>query len=126
MENEYLKSINIKETNSLLVSLKTYALENNVPIITDDGISFMNQIIKLSNVKTVLEIGTAIGYSAINMALKNDVLITSIERNTEMHKRAVINVKQAKLEEKIKLLNEDALEFDDTSIGKFDLIFIVC
>ena len=124
MNNEYLANINIKETNSLLVSLKMYALENNVPIITDEGINFINQIIKLSNIKNILEIGTAIGYSAISMALKNDVLITSIERDNKMYELAKKNVNNALLNDKIKLINEDALDIDASKIGMFDLIFI--
>ena len=124
MNSEYLTSINKKETNNLLVSLKMYALENNVPIITDEGINFINQIIKLSNVKRILEIGTAIGYSAISMALKNDVLITSIERDSKMYELAQKNVSKALLDTEIKLINADALEIDTTKIGIFDLIFI--
>ena len=124
MNNEYLEKINIKETDLLLVSLKEDAFKNNVPIITSEGINFINQIIKLSNVKTILEIGTAIGYSAISMALKNDVLITTIERNIEMYEIAQKNVKKAMLEDKIKLVNNDALEIDKASLGMFDLIFI--
>jgi predicted O-methyltransferase YrrM len=121
---EYLENINNKETNSLLVSLKSYALLNNVPIITDDGISFIKQIIKIKDVKTILEIGTAIGYSAINMALNSDVLITTIERDEEMYLKAINNIEFAKLEDKIKVIYDDALEVDETSLGKFDLIFI--
>ncbi len=124
MINEYLERINQKETNELLLSLKKAALLNNVPIITDEGINFINQIINLSNVKTVLEIGSAIGYSAINMALKNDVLITTIEREDQMYNEALKNIKKASLENKITIINQDALEIDDDLLGKFDLIFI--
>ena len=124
MENEYLSSINIKETNNLLVSLKTYALKNNIPIITEEGINFINQIISLSKVKNILEIGTAIGYSAINMALKNDVIITSIEKNEMIYNQAQKNIKEALLEDKITLINKDALEIDETLLGSFDMIFI--
>lgn len=124
MKNKYLESVNIKETNPLLVSLKKYADTNNVPIITNEGIHFINQIILLSNVKNVLEIGTAIGYSAINMALKHDVSVTTIERNNEMYELAKINIKKAKLEKKITLINSDALELDETTMEMFDLIFI--
>jgi len=124
VKNKYFESVNIKETNPLLVSLKKYADTNNVPIITDEGIHFINQIILLSNVKNVLEIGTAIGYSAINMALKHDVSVTTIERNNEMYELAKINIKKAKLEQKITLINSDALELDETTMEMFDLIFI--
>lgn len=124
MNSEYLENINIKETNPLLVSLKMYALENNVPIITDEGINFINQIIKISKVKKVLEIGTAIGYSAINMALKNKILITSIERNDEMYQIAKENIEKAGLQNSIELINKDALDIDETKLSSYDLIFI--
>jgi len=124
MINEYLQKVNLKETNKLLISLKEDAFKNNVPIITDEGINFINQIISLSNAKTILEIGTAIGYSAINMALKNDVLITTIERDEKMFTQASKNVKKALLEKQITLINQDALEIEDEEIKMFDLIFI--
>ncbi len=121
---EYLESINKKETNSQLVSLRLFAKENNIPIITNEGIHFLNQIIRLKNIKNVLEIGTAIGYSAINMASKNDITITSIERKDNMFQQATKHIKDAKLESKITLIKADALEIDETKLGKFDLIFI--
>ena len=124
MIKEYLKNINIKETNSLLVSLKTYALNNNVPIITDDGISFIKQMINLKNVKTILEIGTAIGYSAINMALNSNCVITTIERDKDMYNKAIENIEVAELNDRISVINEDALDIDETNLGFFDLIFI--
>ena len=124
MIKEYLKNINIKETNSLLVSFKTYALQNDVPIITDDGINFIKQLINLKGVKSVLEIGTAIGYSAINMALYSDCSITTIERDLEMYNKAVENIKEANLADRITVIFKDALEVDESELGKFDLIFI--
>ena len=124
MIKEYLENINNIETNSLLVSLKSYALKNNIPIITDDGINFINQIIKIKEVKTVLEIGTAIGYSALNMVLNSNVLITTIERDIKMYDEAIKNIKLANLEDEIKVIYEDALEVDESTLGKFDLIFI--
>lgn len=124
MVKEYLENINIKETNSLLVSLKSYALLNDVPIITDDGISFIKQMINIKQIKSILEIGTAIGYSSINMAINSDAVITTIERDKAMFNRAIGNINLAKLQSRIKVINEDALEIDETMLGKFDLIFI--
>ena len=51
--------------------IKEYGLTNNVPIIQDEGLAFLLFLTKNKNVKKVLEIGTAIGYSSINMALNN-------------------------------------------------------
>lgn len=125
MTEEYLNNINPKETSELLVSLRAFAKENDVPIITQEGITFLNQIIKLRNAQSVLEIGSAIGYSSIHMALSNEsVNITTIERNKEMIALAKENIDKAKLQDRIELVEGDALEVDESKLGSFDLIFI--
>ncbi|MBN2604664.1 MAG: O-methyltransferase [Bacilli bacterium] len=123
MIQTYLKEINNKETNPILVSLKLYAEENNVPIITDEGIHFIKQIIEISNAKKILEIGTAIGYSAIQMALSG-CHVTTIERDEKMIELANKNIENAKLSDKINVIYSDALELDEHELGIFDLIFI--
>jgi len=121
---EYLNQINQKETNEILVSLRSFAKENNVPIITIEGINFLNQIINIKQVKTVLEIGTAIAYSSINMAIHNNVHITTIERDKEMFNLAKQNIEKSGLQDKITLIYADALEVDESKLGTFDLVFI--
>lgn len=122
--NPYLQQINKKETNNLLVSLRAFALENNVPIITEDGINFLVQLIKLREVKNILEIGTAIGYSAIKMATDTSVHITSIERDKKMYDLAIKNVSEANLQDKIDIIFKDALLVDENTLNEVDLIFI--
>lgn len=124
MGSDYLQNINKKETNPTLVSLRTFALENKVPIITIEGIHFINQIIHLRNIKNVLEIGTAIAYSSINMVLKTNCHITTIERDIDMYKIAKENVKNTNLEHSIRIINDDALLVNENDLEKFDLIFI--
>ena len=102
--------------------IKKRAIENNVPIIQDDSIEYLNNYIKDHNVKKILELGTATGYSAIMMATNNDVKVTSIERDESRYLEAVKNVKECNLENKITLIFKDALEVDLDD--KFDLIFI--
>lgn len=109
--------------NSYLQQIKDYAEENNVPIMTDEGINFLTNYIKKYKVERILEIGTAIGYSAIMMALANpDAEITTIERDEKRYLEAVKNIKKFHLEERIHLIYKDA--FDVKLDGKFDLIFI--
>ena len=103
--------------------IKKYALDNKIPIMVDEGIDFLTTFIIKNQTTNILEIGSAIGYSAIMMALANpNVKITTIERDHERYLEAVKNVKKLGLEDRITLIFNDALE---TSIeGKFDLIFI--
>lgn len=103
--------------------IKKYALDNRVPIMVDDGIDFITTFIIKHQINSVLEIGTAIGYSAIMMTLANPNLkITTIERDKDRYLEAVKNVKKLDLEDRITLVFSDALE---TNIeGKFGLIFI--
>lgn len=103
--------------------IEEYAKENNIPIMMPDGIEFLTKYIEENNVKTILEIGSAIGYSAIKMALVNEnIKITTIEKDEERYKEAVKNINNFKLNNQIEILNKDALEFETDK--KYDLIFI--
>ena len=103
--------------------IKKYAISENIPIMQDDGISFLTTFIIKNQIKTVLEIGTAIGYSAIEMALASPNLkIVSIERDEKRYLEAVKNIKKLQLEDRITLIFKDALEVKLED--KFDLIFI--
>ena len=82
--------------------IKKYADENNVPIMLEDGIDFLTAYIKKNNIKSVLEIGTAIGYSSIMMALVDkDIKITTIERDEKRYKEALKNIEKFNLENQI-------------------------
>lgn len=103
--------------------MKKYALDNKVPIMQDDGIDFLTTFIVKNQINSVLEIGTAIGYSAIMMALANPNLkITTIERDRDRYLEAVKNIKKFDLEDRITLIFSDALEINIE--GKFEMIFI--
>ena len=106
-----------------LEQLEKYAEVNNVPIMQKDGIEFLTKYIKENNIKRILEIGSAIGYSAIKMALVNDnITITTIERDEERYNKAVENINKFNLGNRINIIFGDALE---TNIdGEYDLIFI--
>ena len=105
------------------LDIKKKALENNIPIMQDEGIAFIVDYIQKNNVNSILEIGSAVGYSAISFALaKDNVKVTTIERDLERYQEAVFNIQSMGLEDSITILNEDALEVSISS--KFDLIFI--
>lgn len=108
----------------VIKDLEDYAKENHVPIMEHDGIEFLaNYIKEHEEIKNILEIGCAIGYSAIRMAIiRDDIHVTTIERDQERYLKAIENVKAFHLDDRITILFQDALEveLDD----KYDLIFI--
>lgn len=111
----------MKET---ILAMERYAEANNVPIIELDSIKFIMKYIKMNNVKSVLEIGTAIGYSAILMANATpDVEITTIERDEKRYREAVKNVNACGLDKRIDIVYNDALEVNLAG-HSYDLIFI--
>lgn len=108
----------------LILEMEHYASCNNVPIIELDSIKFIMKYIKLNQVKSILEIGTAIGYSAILMANANSFCeITTIERDEKRYKEAVKNVNKSGLDKRIELVYNDAMEVN-LGDNKYDLIFI--
>ena len=103
--------------------IKLYAAKNSIPIMRDGGIEFICSYIKEHNIKRILEIGTAIGFSAIEFAkVAPDVTVTTIEFDIDRHIKALQNIHDNGLDDRIKAINADALmiDLDDT----FDLIFI--
>lgn len=110
---------------SNLKEIEEYAEINNIPIMDKKGINFLCKFIETNEIKTILEIGTAIGYSAIKMALVNkNIHIVSIERNQERYIEAVKNIKKFKLDKRITLVLGDALDLNVDFQEKFDMIFI--
>lgn len=106
--------------NDLISDMERFAKKENVPIMQKESLDYLISFIKQHNIKSVLEVGTAIGYSTI---LIKEVVnnITSIERDEERYNIAVKNVELSNLNN-ITLIKADAL--DITITDKFDLIFI--
>ncbi len=109
--------------NDVIKHMKDYAEEYNIPIITDEGIDYIKKYIVKNKIKKILEIGTAIGYSAIQMAsVSDDITISTIERDEKRYFEAIKNIKKANLDKRINLIFKDALEVELED--NFDLIFI--
>lgn len=107
----------------MIEKIEEYAHENNIPIMEKEGISFLTNYIKEHNIKRILEIGSAIGYSAIKCTLvDNDITVTTIERDTERYNIAVKNIKEFNLSSRINIINDDA--FNVNLNEQYDLIFI--
>ena len=103
--------------------LEEYAKDNHIPIMLKEGIEFLCNYIKENNINTVLEIGSAIGYSSIMMCLNNKNLkVTTIEKNIDMYDEALKNINKFNMNDRITIINSDALNVNISD--KYDLIFI--
>ena len=122
--NKYLNDI-IPEDTGLLKELEIYARKNYIPIIFKEVKAFFELFIPTVNPEKILEIGTAIGYSAILFAkLAPKATITSIEISEEMFEQAINNIKISGYGDRISLINDDAAEVIPYLKTKYDLIFI--
>lgn len=103
--------------------IEDYAKENNIPIMQEAGILFLQDFIRLNDIKNILEIGSAIGYSAIKMAsIDSNIKITTIERDYDRYNKALDYINEYQLNDQITIINADA--FNVKLDNKFDLIFI--
>ena len=109
-----------------LRKIKEKALEEHIPIIMDETLAVMEPILKEKKPEKILEIGTAVGYSAICFSeyLSEKGKIDTIEREEERVKEALENIKKVEVEEKIHILQGDAVEILPTLKEKYDVVFI--
>ena len=109
-----------------LEKIKQKALEEHIPIIMDDTLEVIEKKLKENPPKIILEIGAAVGYSAMCFSefLADGGKIDTIERDEERIKEAKINFKNVGVEEKIKLYEGDAVEILPTLNEKYDMVFI--
>ncbi|MBQ2937768.1 MAG: O-methyltransferase [Clostridia bacterium] len=109
-----------------LEKIKKKALEEHIPIIMDDTLEVIEKELKSNPPKRILEIGTAVGYSAICFSefLDENGKIDTIERDEERIKEAKINIKNVGVEEKINIYEGDAVEILPTLNEKYDMVFI--
>lgn len=121
----YIRSL-IIEKDKNLKSIRKYAEEKHIPIVEEETEALIKYLIALQKPKKILELGTAIGYSAISFAMASKAIekIVTVEINEDMYKLAKKNIKAAKLESLIDIYLEDAYIFLNKTRDNFDLIFI--
>lgn len=109
-----------------LEKIKKESLEEHIPIIMDDTLEAIGNYLKEERLDRILEIGTAVGYSAICFTefLSSKGIIDTIEREEQRVIKAKENIKKAKVEEKINIYEGDAVEILPTINEKYDVIFI--
>ena len=109
-----------------LEKIKQKALEEKIPIIMDDTLEVIDEILSKDKPEKILEIGTAVGYSAICFSkyLKENGRIDTIEREEDRVIQAKENIQRAEVEKRINILFGDAVEILPTLKDKYDVIFI--
>lgn len=123
--NEYIIS-KIRENDELVLEMEKYAEEHNVPIVTKEVAEYLKFIVRNNNIKNVLEVGTAIGYSGILMAKeieKNNGKLYTIEIDEERYNLAQENFKKSGLKN-IVSIKGDAVEEIKKIDENFDFVFI--
>ena len=114
------------ELNDILNEQRLYALMNRVPILRESEVALFDELIDLYRPMSVLEVGTAIGYSTLLLArnLGQGGKITSIELDEERYKVAQHFVDQSDYASDITLLLGDASDIIPTLEGPFDMVFL--
>ena len=116
----------MKTNNNSLKNIKQKAINEHIPIIMDDTLFEIAKRMKELKPTKILEIGTAVGYSAICFSkfLGDNGKIDTIERDIDRANEAIENIKIMELENKINVIIGDAVEILPTLNEKYDMIFI--
>ncbi len=123
---EYIEQL-LFQNSSNIDELRHYAEQYNVPIMDKISTEFVKQLIRIKDVKSILEIGTAIGYSAMHFASCDpSINVWTIERKEEMYEQALSNIKDFGYESQVNVIFSDALEAFELlpTDQSFDMIFI--
>ena len=122
---QYIREL-IPSNTGILEDLENFALEYRVPIVQKETAKFLELMISMNRPKRILELGTAIGYSAILMNLTSGGLceVTTIERDEKMIELAKANIEKYGLQSKIMILQGDCLEVLENLRGEYDMIFM--
>lgn len=115
------------EKEKILFNIKEEALKNHVPIIEDDSLEYIANILKEKKPNKILEIGTAVGYSAINFSkylVGEGAKVLTIEIKEQMYEKALENISLMGLQDKIEVINADATKYLKNINEQFDVVFI--
>ncbi|MGE7921884.1 O-methyltransferase [Viridibacillus arvi] len=125
ISDSYIQTF-IQPRSELLMEMERFAEENHVPIMQLPAIEILLQMLRIQQPSTILEIGSAIGYSAIRMAeTLPQCQVVTIERDAQRIQHAKQFIAQSVAKENIELLEGDALEVDvESNHPTFDAVFI--
>ena len=115
------------EKEEILLNIKEEALKNHVPIIEDDSLEYIENLLKEKKPNKILEIGTAVGYSAINFSkylVGENAKVLTVEIKEQMYEKAIQNISLMGLQDKIEVINADATKYLKNINEQFDVVFI--
>jgi predicted O-methyltransferase YrrM len=108
---------------NMIKAIENYAHKENIPIMEPSGINFLTSYIKKNKVKDILEIGSAIGYSAIKMvSIDDSIKVLTVERDEQRYNEAIKNIDELGYKKQIDIRLMDAFDLEIDSM--YDLIFI--
>lgn len=121
----YINSL-IKDEDEKLECFRKECLERQLPIIHKEVGQFIKLMIKQLNAKSIIEVGTNVGYSSIFMSkvMNSEGKVVSLERNEKFYLEAIKNIKQFGLEKNIEVIFGEAVDILDNINGSFDIAFI--
>lgn len=120
---EYLRET-IPQSSGILKELEEYAAANSVPIVQPETARLLQVLVQMKQPARILEVGCAIGYSALLIAGETDGNVTTLEYNDEMADIAEKNIKKAGMSDRIFIIRNDAREYLKTLTGEYDMIFL--
>ncbi|OON93071.1 MAG: methyltransferase [Candidatus Epulonipiscioides saccharophilum] len=125
---QYIRALTLPKSGVMLEIEKEIRLGNAYyPIIKPEVVELITVLLAMNNPKKILEIGTNVGYSAIHMAKVSGARIETIEREDHLVELATANIKKECLEDRIRILNGDALEIlGKLEEQKYDVVFMDC
>ncbi len=122
--SEYIRSLMKEETDSIYVEINRYADENFIPVLLPETASFLAQLIRLAKPKKILEIGTAIGYSAQIMLRNSDAQLYTVEVEEKRIEVAKKFFEKAGVLDRVTVFLGDAGEIVPMLTGEYDFIFM--
>lgn len=120
---EYLREV-IPQNEGILKELELYAEENSIPIVQPETARFLKTLVRMTRPERILEVGSAIGYSAVLMAQQADGTVTTLECDAELAQKARDNIERAALSDRIYVIEADAREYIKNLTGEYGLIFL--
>ena len=116
------------DRQEIIADIKKEALANKVPILQDKSLELIRLILRIKEPKRILEIGTAVGYSAINFVdeLNGNVFVKTIEKSEKMYNTAISNISKIGFSDKIDVVFADAIKYlpNLKEDNMYDIVFI--